>query len=143
MADADSLGRTAALLTTNLQQTLVVLSDTLKVADVVGQHFGLDQPSTNPPARPFDIQDYTLALMRLNEVVTNVHQLSLNADQLTVSEGWKKALKDMTEATDRRVDRASSRLYLLLVAGFVLAIIYRLISIKLTRRMAQPVEEKS
>jgi hypothetical protein len=142
MADAESLGRTVSLLTTNVQQTLAVVADTLKVADGVGQHFGLDKPSTNPPARPFDIQDYAVALTRLNEVITNVHQLSLNADHLTRSEGWKRALQDMTDATDRRVDRAFSRLCLLLGLAFILAIAYRVISIKLTRRMAHPVREK-
>jgi hypothetical protein len=82
-------------------------------------------------------------LTRLNEVVTNVHQLSLSADQLTRSEGWSKALQDMTDATDRRLDRAFSRLCLLLVVGFVLAIIYRVVSIQLTRRMQHPTQEKS
>jgi len=143
LADANSLGLTLALLSTNLQQTLIVAGDTLKVADDVGQHFGLDKPWTHPAARPFDIQDYTAALTRLNEVVTNVHQLSLSADQLTRSEGWSKALQDMTDATDRRLDRAFSRLCLLLVVGFVLAIIYRVVSIQLTRRMQHPTQEKS
>jgi hypothetical protein len=135
MADADSLGRTASLLTTNLQQTLTVLGDTLKVADQVGRTFGVDKPSTNPPGRPFDIQEYTVALSRLNELVTNVHQLSLNADQLTRSEGWKNALKDMTDATDRRVDRVFSRLCVVLGFTFLLAVVYRFISLRLTRRM--------
>ena len=143
MAEANSLGPTLALLSTNLQQTLIVAGDTLKVADDVGQHFGLDKPWTHPPARPFDIQDYTAALTRLNEVVTNVHQLSLSADQLARSEGWSKALQDMTDATDRGLDRAFSRLCLLLVVGFVLAIIYRVVSIQLTRRMQHPIQEKS
>src|SRR5262249_22235667 len=110
MADVNALSGNVSLLATNVQQTLVALSDTLKIADQVGRQFHLDQPSTNPPARPFDIQDYTVALTRLNEVVTNVHQLSLGADQLTRSEGWKKALQDMTDVTDRRVDRVFSRL---------------------------------
>lgn len=142
MADADSLGRTVSLLATNLQQTLAALGDTLKVADQVGRTFGLDKPSTDPPARPFDIQDYTTALIRLNEVVTNVHRLSLNADQLTRSEGWQKGLKDMTDATDRRVDRVFSRLCQLLGLAFVLALVYRVISIKLTRQVAHSVREK-
>jgi hypothetical protein len=143
MADVNSLGLTLVSLSTNLEQTLIVAGHTLKVADNVGQHFGLDKPSTNPPARPFDIQDYTTALMRLNEVITNVHQLSLSADQLTRSEGWRKALQDMTDATDRRVDRAFSRLCMLLAVGFVMAILYRVVSIRLTRRMQHPMQEKA
>jgi hypothetical protein len=142
VADVRALGGTVSLLTTNVQTTLVTLGDTLKVADAVGRSFGLDHPSTNPPARPFDIQDYTIALARLNEVVTNVHQLSLNVDQVTRSEGWNKILKDMTDATDRRVDRAFSRLCILLLIAFVLAIIYRVISLRLQQRIARSTEEK-
>ncbi len=140
--EANALGGTASLLTTNVQQTLVTLEDTLKVADSVGHHFGLDQPSTKPPARPFDIQEYTAAMVQLNSVVTNLYQLSLGADQLTRSEGWNKMLKDMTDATDRRVDRAFSRLCLALVFAFILAIIYRVISLRLARRMGRPTDTK-
>ncbi|HXI51820.1 MAG TPA: hypothetical protein VNH84_09955 [Candidatus Saccharimonadales bacterium] len=139
MADADSLGRTVSLLTTNLQLTFAVLGDTLKVADQVGRTFGMDKP---PAVRPFDIRDYTAALIQLNEVVTNVHQLSLNADQLTRSAGWQKALKDMTDATDRRVDRVFSRLCLLLGLAFVLAIVYRLLAPRLARSGAHTAGEK-
>ncbi len=127
MADADALGSTVSLLTTNVQQTLLVLGDTLKVADAIGQHFGFD----NPPARPFDIQDYTATLTRLNEVVTNLHQLSLNADQLARSEGWKQAM----QSADRRVDHAIFGLCLVLGLAFILAVIYRFISLRLERRM--------
>ena len=139
MADADSIGRTASLLTTNLQQTLGTLGDTLKVADQLGRTFGVDKPATG---RPFDIQDYAAALARLNEVVTNAHQLSLNAEQLTRSEGWNKALKDMTDATDRRVDRVFTRLCQAIGLAFVLAVVYRVLSLKLARRMSPSTSEK-
>jgi hypothetical protein len=142
MADADSLSRTVTLLTADFKQTLVTLGDTLQVADRVGRTFGLDKPSAQPPARPFDIQDYTAALARLNELVTNVHQLSLNIDQLTRSEGWNKALKDMTDATDRRVDRVFRLLCLALGLAFALAVLYRVVSLKLTRRSAKSASER-
>jgi hypothetical protein len=143
MADADSLGRNVSLLLTNTEKTLGAMSDTLKVFDEVGLHFGLDKILTRPPTRPFDIQDYTAALTRLNEVVTNVNQLSLSAEQLARSEGWQKVLRDMTDATDRRVDRFFNRLCLALGLAFLLAIAYRVVSLKLTRRMAHPAQEKS
>jgi len=98
VSDVNSLGNTCSLLNTNLQVTLAALNDTLKTTDQVGRDLGFDRPS----ARPFDIQDYITALVRFNEAVTNVNQLSLSADQLTRSEGWKKALQDMTDAADRR-----------------------------------------
>ncbi|HTQ51633.1 MAG TPA: hypothetical protein VMJ12_13045 [Candidatus Acidoferrales bacterium] len=142
VADANSLGNTVSLLTTNTQQTLAAFSDTLKVADEIGRHYGLDQPSSHPPARPFDIRDYTAALVQLNEVVTNLHQLSVNADQLTRSEGWNKMLRDMTDATDRRVDRAFTRVCLALVLAFLLAVIYRFISLRLQAKMTRPPKEK-
>jgi hypothetical protein len=134
MADADSLGRTMALLATNSQQTLGALNDTLKVSDQVGRDLGFDKPS----ARPFDIQDWTENFRRLNEVITNVNLLCLSIEQLTHSEAWRKGLQDMTDAADRRVDRVFYRLCVLLGLAFLLAVAYRVISLKLTRRMAPP-----
>ena len=141
--DANTLGATASLLATNLQQTLLVLGDTLKEADSIGRHFGLDQPSTSPPARPFDIHDYVAALDRLNEVVTNVYQLSSNVDQITRSAGWKRGLQDMTDATDRRVDRVFTRLCEAIGLAFILAVVYRYISLKMSRKLARADREKT
>jgi hypothetical protein len=138
MSDADSIGHTATILTTNLQQTLVVLGDTLKVADVVGKDLGF----TNKPARPFDIQEYTAALIRLNDVITNLHQLSFSADQLASSQGWRNGLRDISHATDQRMDRLLTELCLALVLAFLLAVAYRVISLQLTRRMAPPLRDK-
>jgi len=138
MSEAASLGRSGSLLATNLQQTLVVLGDTLKVADAMGQHFGLD----NPAARPFDIQDYTTALQRLNEAVTNLHQLSLSADQLVRSEGWRSGLRAISSVADRRADHVFTLLCLVLGLAFLLAVAYRVISIQLNRRIGPPGREK-
>ena len=135
MDDADTLGRSVSLLTTNVQQTLLALGNTLKVADTVGQHFGFDKP----PARPFDIQDYTATLMRLNEAVTNLQQLTFNADRLTRSDGWKQAM----QSADRRVDHAIVGLCLVVGLVFILAVAYRFISLKLERRMTSIKQEKS
>jgi hypothetical protein len=138
MDDADSLGRSASLLATNVQQTLGALSDTLKVTDTVGTHLGFDKP----PARPFDIQDYIAAIQRLNELVTNINQLSLSANGLTRSEGWQNCLRDISNLTDRRADLVFVRLCLLLGLAFALAVAYRFISLKLTRRMAPAERDK-
>jgi hypothetical protein len=132
--EVNSVGHSANSLATNIGQTLLV-------ADTLVRHLGLDQPATGPPGRPFDILEFTAALTRLNEVVTNVHQLSLGVDQLTRSEGWQRLIKDMTDATDRRLDRFFVRLCLVLGLGFILAVLYRIISLQLKRRMAP--QEKS
>jgi len=117
---------------------LVVLGHTLKVVDDVGKDLGF----TNKPARPFDIQEYTAALIRLNDVITNFQQLSLTADQLTRSEGWRNGLRDVSDITDRRVDRAFSRICMALGLAFLLAVVYRIISLQLSRRMALSAREK-
>jgi hypothetical protein len=80
--------------------------------------------------------------VRLNEAITNLHELSLSADQLTRSEGWRNGLHDISEITDRRVDRAFSRICMALGLAFLLAIVYRVIAIQLSRRMAPSVREK-
>jgi len=142
MADADSLGRTAALLTTNLQQTLLVLGDTIKVADTAGHHFGLDQPAPPATGRPFDIQDYNATLAQLNMVLTNLQQLTMNADQLTRSEGWNRTVQSLTDSADHRVDHIIFRLGELLLLGFTLAVAYRFISLQLKRRFSPTPLEK-
>ena len=141
MIEAASLGRSGSLLATNVQQTLAVLGDTLKVADAVGQHFGLDKPA-NPTARPFDIQDYATTLQRLNEAVTNLQQLSLAADQLVHSEGWRSGLRDFSSVADARAQRVFTLLCLVLGLAFLLAVAYRVIAFQLNRRMRPPGREK-
>jgi hypothetical protein len=136
LGEANNVGQTACLLNTNVQQTLLVLGDTLKVVGGVGQQFGLDKPSTNPPGRPFDIQDYAAALIRLNEVITNAQQLSVSADQMVRSPGWNNAMQDVRELADRRLDRALRNVCLAFGLAFVLAVIYRVISLTMARRMA-------
>jgi hypothetical protein len=51
-------------------------------------------------------------------------------------------LRDISDVTDRRVDRAFSRICLLLGIAFVLAIAYRVISLQLSRRMEPPERQK-
>jgi hypothetical protein len=143
VSDADTMGRTVSLLTTNFQQTLGSLNETLKVADEVGRRFGLDKPSTNPPARPFDIQDYSAALAHLNEVITNAQQLSLAADQITRGPGWNKGVQDFKDAADQRLDHALRNLCLLLGVAFLLAVIYKFVSLILTRRMMPSSRDKT
>jgi len=48
----------------------------------------------------------------------------------------------MTDATDRRVDRAFNRLCWALGFAFILAVAYRVISLRIGLRMARTVEEK-
>jgi hypothetical protein len=139
IADTEALGRTATQLNASIQQTLGALDTTLKTADGVGRTFGLDKPSP----RPFNIEEYTAALTKLNEVVVNAQKLTAHADAITQSEGWKKAMQDMTDAADRRVDRIFVRLCLLLGLAFVLAVTYRVISLRLARPPTPPRQEVS
>jgi len=138
LAEVTAIGGTATMVASNTHQTLAALSDTLNIAERVGKTFHFDEPG----GRRFDIMEYEATLSRLNEVVTNVHQFSLGADQIAQSEGWKKALRDMTDATDRRVDRAFSRLCLALGLAFLLAIAYRFISIRMTKAAGRTVREE-
>ena len=134
---ADALSRSVSTLTTNLQQTLVTVGDTLKTVDGIAHRYGLDQPSPRPasqPSKPFDIQDYVTAVDRLNGLVTNVHGILIGADQFTRSEGWNKALRDTSDLADQRLDRLFHNLWLTLGIGFFGTILHRLISNQLGRR---------
>jgi hypothetical protein len=137
IVEANALGRTVALINTNLQQTLGGLSETLKVADGVGQHFGLDKPSSSPPGRPFDIQEYTAALVKLNEVVKSTLLLSSSAQEITRSPGWAKGVQDVTDVTDSRLNRALRNICLALGFAFVLALVYRVVSLKLAKHIGE------
>jgi hypothetical protein len=83
-----------------------------------------------------------VVLARLNEAITNAHQLSLNADQITRSPAWTKTIQDVTQVADRRLDRALRNLCLALAFAFVLAVAYRIISLKLGRRLGVHSREK-
>jgi len=134
---ADALSRSISTLTTNLQQTLVTVGDTLKTVDGIAHRYGLDQPSPRPasqPSKPFDIQDYVTAVDRLNGLVTNVHGILIGADQFTRSEGWNKALRDTSDLADQRLDRLFHNLWLTLGIGFFGTILHRLISNQIGRR---------
>jgi len=134
---ADALSRSVSTLTTNLQQTLVTVGDTLKTVDGIAHRYGMDQPSPRPPSqpsKPFDIQEYVTAVDRLNGLVTNVHSILLGADQFTRSEGWNKTLRDASDIADKRLDRLFHNLWLTLGIAFFGTLLHRFISIQMGRR---------
>lgn len=133
VANANSLGGGLNVLATNLQSTLVTMDETFRIADTVGRNFGLDKASTNASGHPFDIRDYIVAVNRLNDAISNAHQLALTADQISQSEHWGKNLQNMTAAADRRIDRLLIGIALLLGFAFALAVIFRVIVIKQNR----------
>jgi hypothetical protein len=141
VGDANSLAHSLPTIATNVQQTLTSLQETLRVADDFRRGFDFNQPSALPSRRPFDIDDYTAAFTRLSEAATNLQQLSLSADQLARSEGWNKALRDVSNTADQRVNRIFVKLCLLLVFAFVLAVVYRAIATLLTRTRGTPLEK--
>ncbi len=128
VAGTDSLGKTLSTLTTNLQQTLLTVGDTLKTVDGIAHRYGLDQPNPHPssqPSKPFDIQEYITAVGRLNDVVTNVNQVVAGADQFVRSEGWAKALQDATAAADQRMDRFFRNLWITMGIALVGLVVKR------------------
>jgi hypothetical protein len=131
-ADVDSVVQASNVFATNLQQALVTV-------DILVCRLGLDKPGV----RPFDIQDYLATLTRLDAVVTKLQQLVLGIDQLARSEGWRRSLDDMAELTDRRLDGALVRICLALGAAFLLAVLYRVVSLRLQRQVTRTIREQS
>jgi hypothetical protein len=143
VTDGNSLVHTLPLVATNVQQLVASLQSTLQVADEVRHNFGFNEPSEHPSAHPFDVREYTTAFTRLNEAVTNLQTLSLSADQISASTGWEKALHDLSDAADRRVNRIFAMLCLLLGMAFVLGVLYRVIVFRLTARPQPSPSQKS
>lgn len=143
---ADALSRSVSTLTTNLQQTLTTVGETLKTVDGIAHRYGLDQPSPRPatqPSKPFDLQEYVTAVDRLNGLVTNVHGILSSADRFTRSEGWNKALLDASDMADKRLDRLFRNLWITLGIGFFGAILHRWIAPSIGRQPSHSPSPKS
>jgi hypothetical protein len=132
MMSAQQLTLAVDELSTSVGSTLGTLDRTMRTADVVVGHYYV--PDTS--AKPFDVNEYTLALGRLNDVVTGVNQLATNADQIVRSPGWQRGLLDVSSLADRRVDRVFLHVYAALALAFVLAVAYRAIHVRLGRGAA-------
>lgn len=143
LGTTDSLGHTVSLVMTNLQQTLVTLTETLKTADSIAQRYMPDPSAhTDPsgrPGKPFDIQEYAAVVSRVNDIVTNLNQIVLNSDKIVRSDVWKQGLQEASDVADNRISRIFHQVYLTLGLVFILAVCYRAISLQLLRR-AGPVQ---
>ncbi len=134
---ADALSRSVITLTTNLQQTLQTVGETLKTVDGIAHRYGMDQPSprpASPPSKPFDIQEYVTAVDRLNGLVTNVHSILIGAEQFTQSEAWNKAIRDASDVADKRMDRLFHNVWLTLGLAFFGTLLHRYITRWMGRR---------
>ena len=85
-----------------------------------------DAPKSTEPPRPFDITDYTAAIMELAATAREFQALVQDVDTLV-----PQALEGTDQLTERArelIDYAFSRLLLLILAVFVAAIAYRLVA---------------
>jgi hypothetical protein len=111
---------------------------TVNAVSEITQSF--DKPADAPPGKPFDIAEYTQAADRLTAAAVELRALLAEARQTLESPQLSAlsdtALKDAEQSGRNVTDHAAWRVLQLIAAAFVLAIIYRLISSRLSKRGA-------
>lgn len=110
------------------------LRATLATADTISKRFEAP-PGAAPAApaeagRPFDITEYTTLLNKTHDVLVSLNQLATESERMTSPE----RLKPLTNVADDRMERIFIYVCLVLLLLFVLAVAYRLIAVRLTRR---------
>jgi hypothetical protein len=118
-----------------LQDTLKKSDETMQIADgIVAKYYDPKSPKPQTPSKPFDINEYTSVMSKLNEIVTGLNDLTQNTDALMRSKGWQQGLFDVSQFTDRRIDRVSRSVYLAIGLMFLAALTYRFLSVLIIRR---------
>jgi hypothetical protein len=131
--NVQTLVRDVNQLAQTMQTTLTKLSETMQIADsIAGRYYDPNAPKT--PTKPFDINEYTPVVTKLNEIIVGLNELTRSADLLTRSEGWRQGLLDISKFTDCRIDRISRNVYLAIGLIFLVTVIYRILSILIVRR---------
>jgi hypothetical protein len=97
-------------------------------------------------SRPFDISEYTEGVRDLSAAATTLNDALKSSDKLLGSPEWDRRIEQVNRSADGRikigseqgqllVDAAFRRLYLAMGAFFALLILYRVITLLVTRRL--------
>jgi len=107
---------------------------------------GADRAPPVGASRPFDIREYTEGVRDLSGAATTLNDALKSSDKLLGSPEWDRRIEQVNRSADGRmkigseqgqllVDAAFRRLYLAMGAFFALLILYRIITLLLTRRL--------
>jgi hypothetical protein len=137
----------AHALVTSLDQTSNSLNEMLKTTDALFARFDTwDRRATTKPPRSFDIREYTEGVKELAAAVGKMNDLLKSSNELLGSSEWDRRIQQASESADGRMKVASEqsqllvnkvfrRVYMAMGAMFALLILYRVITLLLTRRL--------
>lgn len=134
--NVSKLVRDVTQLVQTLQDALTKSDETMQIADgIVGKYY---DPKASKPletaSKPFDIKEYTPVMSKLNEIVIGLNELTRSTDVFMRSKGWQQGLLDVSQFTDRRIDRIFRNIYLAIGLMFFAAVAYRFLSVLIIRR---------
>ncbi|CAG7856906.1 hypothetical protein MCAMS1_01567 [biofilm metagenome] len=115
------------------KDTSIALGDTLKVVDTVSAKFKSDKPEP-PGAKPFDINEYQRTAEEVTKVVGEVNVLMNNLQ----GEDLGKRTTELQKLVDAEIDHLTWRIVQLVILLFVLALVYRFISMRMGKGIASP-----
>jgi hypothetical protein len=123
-AQGSTLAQDATRLAMALQQALLSLDQTLKGADAVASKYYVPgQASSEPPGKPFDINDYQAALDKTQDIITGLNQLASNAS----------AAAGLAAAADQRIADIFNKIYMTIGFMLLAALVYQVIARYLLR----------
>lgn len=115
------------------EKTGLVFNDLVKSVDNLADRFESDKP--RKPSKPFDIEDYTTALVELNEVVKKSNELVSTIDGAMGSPGINNIISEFNKTAENRVDHIFWRLaQLIMIIGvcvLIIIVVHKLLSMRL------------
>jgi len=110
------------------KDTSVALGETLKVVDTVSAKFKSDKPEP-ADAKPFDIKDYQRTAEEVTKIVGGVNALMGNIQ----GDSSGKGVAELQKLANAEIDHLVWRIAQLLILLFVLALGYRVISMRMSK----------
>lgn len=120
-----------------VQHAASSLTETGKAWESAAQTFGQLSPQDNGDGadeKPFDINDYERTAQSLTTAAIELRGLASDIRQLIQAGELATALDDATTHSQELIDHVTWRVLWLIVALFVMAIVYRMISVRLTQK---------
>ncbi len=108
------------------QDTSLALGTTLQTADKLSANFASPDTPASPPAKAFDINEYTRTVSEVSGSLQRAQGLL----QELQSPGLSQRLNELRSLADERIDHLVWRLAQIAILLFVLAVLYRRLTVR-------------
>ena len=132
---AEKVAEVGERVVANLRDTVSGVTQTSQAVDaLLSKHVPPSPPGAPAAAgKPFDIEPYAKVSGDVNQTVAGLVTLVGATDGLLTKKPWVAPLDEVDARVAARIDQVFMRALLLLVAAFVLALVYRWITSRWTR----------